>query len=235
MKILLTICARGGSKGVPSKNIRPLLGKPLILHTIEQAKAWGKASQIIVSSDSQQILDVARQAGIEVPFVRPTELATDAAGKVPVITHALKEAERVFNTQYDLIVDLDPTCPVRRAQDIELGFQTSLKSNAAVCFSVTRGRKSPYFNIVERDDNETVKICKKLEKPLLARQQAPKTWDINGSVYVYKRDFLLSNPQSVLDGKVEIFETPPETAFDIDEERDFILVEAMMKYFLTQT
>ena len=119
MNILVTIAGRGGSKGVPDKNIRPLAGKPLIAHSIEQAKKWGRAKHIVVSSDSQKIIEVAKKYGALAPFVRPNELAGDTADKLSVIRHALEESEKKYETKYDLVVDMDITAPLRKKNDLE--------------------------------------------------------------------------------------------------------------------
>ena len=119
MKILLTICARKGSKGVKNKNIRFLLGKPLIAYSIDQALNWGRASHVVVSTDSKEIAEIAKSFGAEVPFIRPANLAQDRSPKLPVLRHALLECERIFQQKYDIIVDLDPTSPLRTSNDIE--------------------------------------------------------------------------------------------------------------------
>src|SRR3989338_9811887 len=115
--ILLTIAARGGSKGVKNKNIRFLAGMPLIAHTILQAKQWGKAAKIICSTDSKEIAEVARSYGALVPFTRPAELAQDTSGKIDCLRHALKTMEQMDQTKYDVLVDLDATAPLRKISD----------------------------------------------------------------------------------------------------------------------
>lgn len=230
--VLVTICARGGSKGVPSKNIRPLLGKPLIVHTIEQALEWGKANRVVVSTDSDAIAAIARSAGAEVPFQRPSEMATDTAGKLPVIVHALESSEAVYQRQFDVVVDLDPTSPVRVRADIERGWNRFLEAGRSVCFSVVKARKNPYFNMVERGKDDHIRLVKEVEGNVTSRQMAPKVWDMNASIYLYARDFLLSHPVSLWQGDPEIFEMPPESAFDIDEERDFVVTEGLLRLCL---
>src|SRR4051812_14736894 len=118
MKRLCTICARGGSKSVPHKNIKPLFGKPLLVHSIEQAKASGMFERVAVSSDSDAILAVAAEAGVDDVIKRPAEMATDAAGKIPAIHHALVAVEARHGTRYDILVDLDATSPLRNLNDI---------------------------------------------------------------------------------------------------------------------
>jgi CMP-N-acetylneuraminic acid synthetase len=230
-KMLVTICARGGSQGLPGKNIKPLLGKPMIAHTIEQAKRWRPDARIVVSTDSREIADVARSAGAEVPFVRPDHLATSAAGKLEVITHAFEQAEKAFGERYDWVVDLDVTSPMRTTADLERGLETFKRSGKPVCFSVVRARKNPYFNMVERGPDGKVGLVKPLGRSVLARQAAPQVWDMNASIYFFSRDFLLSRPQALWEGECEMFEMPKESAFDVDEEVDFVVVEALMRFF----
>ena len=119
MKILVTICARSGSKRVKNKNIRNLAGKPLIKYAIDLAIKWNKGDKIICSTDSQQIADIAKKSGAEVPFIRPKELASDKSGKVDVIRHALMKCEELFNEKYDLIVDLDVSSPIKTKEDLD--------------------------------------------------------------------------------------------------------------------
>lgn len=230
MNILVTVCARGGSKGLPGKNIKPLLGKPLILHTIDLALKWPKGTNVWVSTDSKEIADVAKTSGIEIPILRPKELAEDSTPKMPVLTHALKAAEAHFKKQFDFVVDLDPTSPIRRLEDIEKGWEHFNKTNCEICFSVVRARKNPYFNMVERDAQGNVKLVRPDLGGTARRQAAPQVYDMNASVYIFKRQFLINAPTLLWEGKTEFFEMPVESGFDIDEQRDFIVTEAMMKY-----
>lgn len=227
--ILVSICARKGSKGVRLKNIRPLHGLPLIAHTIRQALAWPRKTKVVVSTDSEEIAEIARQHGADTPFIRPAELATDTVAKMPVLIHVLEESEKHYGMTFDYMLDLDPTSPVRTVGDIERGWETFRRSGRAACFSVVKSRKNPYFNMVERDAGGQVRPVKMLDKAFASRQAAPVVWDMNASIYFYKRDFLLSRPSSIWEGGTECFEMPLESAFDIDDERDFVITELMMK------
>ena len=230
MKILLTIAARGGSKGVKNKNIRDLCGKPLIAWTIEQALRWGKAGKVVVSTDSPAIAEVALRCGAEVPFTRPAELANDTAGKLPVLRHALLECERVYSVNYDWLVDLDATAPLRRISDIENAFKEAVRLDTLTFFSVVPAHKNPYFNMVERDASGMARLCKPPEKPVLSRQTAPAVFDMNASIYVYKAEYLRQG------GALPLF-TPRTGMYimeavsgrDIDTEEDFKFVEYLMK------
>ena len=150
--ILITIAARGGSKGIKDKNIRILMNKPLICHSIEQARAWGKAKRIIVSTDSETIAEVAKNAGVEVPFMRSKELADDTTPKGLVIKDALIRCEELYREQFPIIVDLDATAPLRTTDDLDKCLEIFCDKKPKTLFSVTRAHKNPYFNMVERND-----------------------------------------------------------------------------------
>lgn len=232
--ILVTICLRKGSKGVKGKNIRELLGKPLFAHALDLARDWGRAARIVVSTDSEEIAALARDRGADVPFLRPDELATDTAGKLPVLTHALRESEKAFNQQFDILFDIDATSPLRTIDDLNRGYETFMQTNPDVCFSVVPARRNPYFNMIERKPDGQVAVVKPLEGGLLTRQSAPDVFDMNASLYFYRREFLLSEPRTIWDGRCEYFEMPEYSAFDIDHEFDFFLVETLMKKFITK-
>jgi len=230
MNILLLICARGGSKGVKNKNIRILAGKPLIAYTILQALRFGKAKRIICSTDSPVIAQVAREFGAETPFIRPSELAQDASGKVEVIKHALLECERIYNEKYDLVVDLDATSPIRKMEDIRGCIETSLKTQADVVFSVVPAHRNPYFNMVERASNGKVIFSKNAGK-ILRRQDAPIVYDMNASIYIYTSSFLKKHdkPSLFVADKLEFFVMEPTSALDIDSELDFQVIDCLIK------
>lgn len=229
--ILITICARGGSKGVPGKNLRPLLGRPLLDHTISLAQKLNWNQKIVVSTDSEEIAARAKTLGVEVPWLRPLELATDEAGKIPVLTHAVLESEKLLGESFDVVCDLDVTAPIRTIEDLErgLGRFRSL-GGKTICFSVTHPRKNPYFNIIERQPNGSMGPVKMLATGLVSsRQKAPEVWEMNASIYFYPAGFLRAKPASLWHGPTDFFVMPPESAFDIDEERDFTIVEALLK------
>ncbi|MEF8847731.1 MAG: acylneuraminate cytidylyltransferase family protein [Candidatus Thermoplasmatota archaeon] len=228
MKILSTICARGGSKGVENKNIRELQGKPLIAYTIEYLKNWDKADTMICSTDSKEIAGYAKKYGAEVPFLRPKNLATDKTAKFPVLQHAVKVCEKHYNEKYDILVDLDPTAPIRKQEDIEKAFVKFKNSNADVLYSVVEARKNPYFNMVEVDDQGYAHLSKKLEDTVVRRQDAPKVYDMNASIYIFDRDFILKN-DGLHDGKEIIYVMDDISSFDIDREIDFEFIEFLLE------
>ncbi len=225
-QILLTVCARGGSKGVKNKNIRPLCGLPLIAHTLKQAKQWGRAAKIICSTDSKEIAAIVQQYGAEVPFMRPDDLATDTTGKLAVLQHALRTTEEKEGKQYSILVDLDVTAPIRQVSDIEGAYQLFLKHKADSVVSATKSRRNPYFNMLELQEDGFVKLVKIPEKPFLRRQDTPTVYDMNASIYVYGREFILnSQTKTALSGKTLVWEMGEWSAFDIDSEVDFQLIE----------
>lgn len=224
VKILATICARGASKGLPGKNIRPLLGKPLIAYTIEQALSSGLFEHVVVSTDSNEIAVIAKQHGAEVPFLRPKELATDVSSKLPAIRHVLVESEKLFNKKFDVIVDLDATSPLRVIDDIKNCINLLFENDTPNVITAMLARRSPYFNLIEIDSNGHVNLSKKASKPITCRQNSPKCYDMNASIYVWKRDVLLENDSIFLENTA-LYVMPMERSIDIDYEVEFNFVE----------
>ncbi|CAH1192877.1 CMP-N,N'-diacetyllegionaminic acid synthase [Paenibacillus plantiphilus] len=224
MPRLCSICARGGSKGVRNKNIREILGKPLIAYSIDQAKRSGLFDYIAVSSDSEEILSAARQWGADILINRPEILATDNAAKLPVIQHCLMEAERLMGVEFDVVVDLDATAPLRTVNDIIASVKLLEESNISNVITGMPARRSPYFNLVEQDELGRVHLSKTLEVPVLRRQDAPKCFDMNASIYVWKRNVLLERTTLFLHD-TGIYVMPEERSIDIDSELDFRIVE----------
>jgi CMP-N,N'-diacetyllegionaminic acid synthase len=223
MTTICTICARGGSVGVPRKNIRMLFGLPLIAHTIKQAQACGLIDAVYVSTDDDQIADVAREYGAIVPYKRPAELATSTAGKLPVIAHLVDHlvASGVDVTR---IVDLDPTSPLRTVQDIETAVGM-LDGQTDVVITAYPSDKNPYFNMVERQADGNVRLVKPLPDGVASRQAAPKVFSMNASIYVWHTSTLQSG---LWNGRTRLYEMPRERSIDIDSEIDFKLVEMLM-------
>lgn len=224
---LCTICARGGSKGVPGKNIRPLAGLPLIAHSIRQAKASGLFSHIAVSSDSPEILDISKQHGADILIRRPDEMATDTAGKMPAIHHAFLAATQETGAEYTTHVDLSVTSPLRLPADILGAVALQEETGCSNVITGSSSHCSPYFSLVEGKAGGVVSLSKKLDTPILRRQDSPACFDMNGSIYVWRPDALLENP-SVFYPDTHLFEMPRERSLDIDEPLDFDLVEFML-------
>lgn len=233
LALLITICARGGSKGVKGKNIRKLLGKPLIYYTIKQAKEWGRAKHIIVSTDSKDIAKIGKIYGAEVPFVRPAKLATDTAGKVPVIKHALISCEQIYKEKFDAVLDLDVTSPLRKISDLENMYKLFLRKKPKTIFSVVPAHRNPYFNMVEETKDGKATLSKKGK--FLRRQDAPNVYDMNASIYIYSREYLLDKKStSAISDNSIIYIMEDISRTDIDSELDFKFIEFLVKDGITK-
>tara|TARA_A100001011_G_scaffold392628_1_gene480606 strand:+ start:1113 stop:1811 length:699 start_codon:yes stop_codon:yes gene_type:complete len=228
MKILCVIGARGGSKGVKGKNIRTLLGKPLIAWTIEQAQNCSLIDHIVVSTDSQEIAQIARTYKAEVPFIRPKELASDKAGKWEVWQHALASCEKYYAESFDIYLDLDCTSPIRDVEDIYKAIEQFRNSSVDAVFSICESRKNPYFNMVEYDKDQILKVVIPNENPIVCRQNAPKVFDHVASIYVLDPNYLRS-AKGLLEGNVKGFDIGVNKGIDLDNEFDFELIEYLMK------
>ncbi|MCG3679271.1 acylneuraminate cytidylyltransferase family protein [Aliarcobacter butzleri] len=226
--VLCTICARGGSKGVKNKNIKELNGKPLIAYTIEQAKVSGLFEHIVISTDSDDIANIAKQYGAEVFFKRSSEIASDTAGKLDVIKDAFKRSEEHYNKTFDYLIDLDATAPLRIVEDIINSFKQFKQNDNDNLITAMPSRRSPYFNLVEQDKDGKVYLSKKLDNSIVRRQDAPKSYDMNASIYIWKRDIIL-NENSIFLEKTGLYVMPEERSIDIDNELDFKFVEFLMK------
>lgn len=228
MKRLCSICARGGSKGVQNKNLRIVDGKPLIAHSIEQAKKTKIFSHIAVSSDSDDILETAKKFGADILIKRSDELATDTAAKLPVIQHCFTESEKAAGVKFDTVVDLDCTSPLRSVQDITESVKLFESSKAENLITGAKARRSPYFNLVELTEGNYVKLAGKPTKPILRRQDAPLCFDMNASIYIWSGPSLLSC-KAVINDQTIIFEMPEERSLDIDSSLDFEIVSFLME------
>ncbi len=226
--VLCTICARGGSKGVKNKNIKTINGKPLIAYTIEQAIASKLFEHVVISTDSDNIANIAKEYGAEVFFTRSEEMASDTAGKLDVIKDAFIRSEKYYKQQYDYLIDLDATAPLRNIQDIQDSFKQFLLNNNDNLITAMPGRRSPYFNLVEVDTYGKVNLSKKLDSNILRRQDAPKSYDMNASIYIWKRDVIL-NENSIFLENTGLYVMPEERSIDIDTELDYKFVEFLMK------
>ena len=224
---LCTICARGGSKGVKGKNLRPLFGRPLIAHSIEQAKASGIFDLLAVSSDSDDILEVARRYGCDYLIKRPDELATDQAPKLPVIRHCVAEVERLSRLVPETLVDLDATSPLRTAEDIKAVVKLLEESGCGTVITAMPARRSPYFNLVELDTCGIVTLSKPLASPIGRRQDAPKCFDMNASIYAWQRRVLFDST-TLFNPDTRLYVMPEERSIDIDSELDFKFVEFLL-------
>jgi CMP-N,N'-diacetyllegionaminic acid synthase len=227
-KILCTICARGGSKGVKNKNIKEINGKALIAYTIEQAKESGLFEHIVISTDSDEIANISEAYGAEVFFRRSAEMASDTAGKLDVIKDAFIKSEEYYNTKFDYLIDLDATAPLRSIEDIRNSFKQFKEENNDNLITAMPSRRSPYFNLIEQDNKGKVYLSKKLDSSIVRRQDAPKSYDMNASIYIWKRDTIL-NENSIFLKNTGLYVMPEERSIDIDTELDYKFVEFIMK------
>ena len=227
MKILCTICARGGSKGVKNKNIKILNGKSLIYYTIEQAKKTNLFNQIVVSTDSIKIQKIAKKYKANCWFLRKKTLSTDSAAKIPVIQDALLRSEKYFKIKYDYIIDLDPTSPLRSVNDIVLSFQKFISKKADLLITGCEAKKNPYFNMFEIKNNQ-IKLVKKNNNNFVSRQLSPKVYEMNASIYIWNRKSLLKSKKLFMKNMISYI-MPYERSIDIDSELDFKLVELLLK------
>ena len=225
---ICTICARGGSKGVKKKNLRNLNGKPLLGYSIEQARLSGQFVGIGVSSDSDEILELAKELGADWQIVRPPDLAEDTSPKLPAIQHCAGEIERILGEEYNTIVDLDASAPLRSVDDVVAVVRLLESSAAANVITGVKARRSPYFNLVELNKNGTVELSKPLTKQVIRRQESPLCFDMNASIYAWTRSGLI-NSNSIFQESTLLYEMNEETAFDIDSEEDFELVQWIMR------
>jgi CMP-N,N'-diacetyllegionaminic acid synthase len=223
MTTIASICARGGSKGVPGKNIRLFAGKPLIVHSIEQALACPGIDRVVVSTDAEDIAEVARSAGAWVPFLRPTHLATDSAPKIPVIQHLADEVRKT-GVEISRLVDLDATSPLRLLSDIERCLEL-YDGDTDLVITTFESEKNPYFNMVEAKEDGRIDLVKRPDQPVTGRQAAPKVYSMNASIYVWRPDAL---SKGLWGGRVKMYVMPRERSIDIDSELDFQLAERLM-------
>ncbi len=221
LSVLALITARGGSKGLPGKNLRLLGGRPLVAWSVEQARASALIDRVVISSDDPEIIARAVAAGAEAPFVRPAELADDRASSAEVVSHALAALER----RYDLLVLLQPTSPLRSVADIDACIRRVADSGAPSCISLTEPAKSPWW-MYHMD--AAGRLAPLLEGGAAARRQdLPPVYAPNGAVYVVRVPWFLDHRAFVGDGSLGHV-MPPERSIDIDTALDFRLAEAIV-------
>jgi CMP-N,N'-diacetyllegionaminic acid synthase len=226
MSILYVIPARGGSKGLPGKNIRPLCGKPLIAHSIELARNLAEQGTVLVSTDDEAIAAVAREYGAELPFMRPAELATDAASTSDVLLHALQYYQ-TKSIHFDLIVLLQPTSPMRHAEDVEGAIRELRDRGVPSVVSVCENEHHHFWSNTLPEDR-SLRDFIPAEVKGLNRQQMPKSYRLNGAVYVSTVDAFKKN-RGFYHDETYAYIMPSERSVDIDHEIDFNLAECLMQ------
>ncbi len=227
--ILGTICCRGGSKGVPGKNVRLLNGVPLIGHTILQSKSCELIDELLISTDSLEIGKVAEEYGASFPFIRPEDLASDTASKWPVFIHALEFFEKKSGFIVDYLVDMDVTVPLKSGLDIENAIKLAQsRPDVDVVITGYEPERNPYFNMMEIGDSGYAQIVKRSEKPIVRRQDAPIVYSLSPAAYVIKRSALYEF-EHWSKANCLISPMPRERAIDIDTEFDFQLIEFILQ------
>jgi N,N'-diacetyl-8-epilegionaminate cytidylyltransferase len=226
MSCFAFIFARGGSKGLPGKNIKPLLGKPLLHYAIEKAYQTPEITRIFVSTDCDEIASCALAANAEL-ILRPPELATDNAPEWAAWQHAIRHVQQQFGS-FDTFVSLPVTSPLRSVEDISGAISQLKQSKADLCLTVTPANRNPYFNMVTRDEAGQVQLVSRLPSGIHRRQDAPSVFDITTVVYAASAQFILQH-NALFDGVVTCIEVPKQRAVDIDDIYDFMLAESILK------
>lgn len=226
MRNFAFIFARGGSKGLPGKNIKPLAGKPLLQYSIDTALASDLIEQVFVSTDDQAIAQVAIEGGAII-IERPAELATDQSPEWLSWRHAVEWATEHYGS-FDGFVSLPATSPLRSQEDVEAAILKRQAETADICIAVTPASRSPYFNMVKYNEAGFVELVNQPEGEVSRRQDAPKVFDITTVVYATTPEFVL-NSYGLFSGKVASIEVPKARAVDIDDIYDFRLAEAIIK------
>ena len=225
--ILGLICARGGSKGVPKKNIKQLGGRPLICWSIEVARQCSYIDRMVVSTDDPDIAAIAKDHGAEIPFIRPARLAGDNSPEWLVWQHAIRKLAEKENFTSNYLTVLPPTSPFRSTEDISKSIELIDKENIDIVISITHSSRNPYFNMVELDADGFAYLSKKPERNIFRRQDAPRVFDMTTVLYTAKIDFVL-NANGVFDGSVKTLEIPEARSLDIDTEMDFKFAEFLI-------
>ena len=225
MKILVIIPARGGSKGIPHKNIKPLNGKPLIHYTIDVARQIVTDEDICVSTDDQEIIKCVENYGLKVPFVRPAELATDTAGTYEVLLHALDFYEKQGKI-FDIVILLQNTSPFRTAEQVNEAIQL-YKEGIDMVVSVKECPANPYYCVFEENKDGYLHVCKGDGK-ITRRQDAPKVYEYNGAIYIINSKSLKQMPLYAFPHKVK-YVMDAKSSIDLDTMFDWSMAEMTIK------
>lgn len=228
MKIYGFVFARGGSKGVPHKNIRLLCGKPLISYAITAGLKSGCIDKMIVSTDSDEIAKTAQEYGAEVPFLRPKELAADNSPEWLAWQHAIHQLQE-RGDDFDIFISLPSTVPLRKIEDIRKGISMFKKEECDILISCTEADHSPFFNMIKLDDSGYARIVNSdNNKTYFRRQDAPTVYNMTAAFYITTPQFILNNTR-IWDGRVKALKVDRISGIDIDEQADFDLAEYFMK------
>ena len=225
--MLAIIPARGGSKGLPGKNVRILGAQPLIWHSIQAAMASDLITRVVVSTDDVEIATVAKECGAEVPFMRPQELALDDSSEWLVWRHAINYLEDHQSEKVDGLVVLPVTAPLRFVDDVNSCIDEFEKGEVDSVITVSEANRSPYFNMVVNDKKGYSSLVISLDKKITRRQDSPKVFDMTTVAYIVNTDFIKTF-NGIFDGKVRSVCIPTERAIDIDTVLDFRIAECLL-------
>ena len=225
--MLAIIPARGGSKGLPRKNVKILYDKPLVAYTIEAAKCSNSIDRIVLSTDDPEIAQIGIQHGAEVPFMRPQELAQDTSFVIDTYLYTIERLQREFNLCVGEFVALNPTTPLRKSQDIDQAVELFVKRGADSVISCTQLHHPAEWIFTMREDGLTQKDVKVEFKKMMNRQESHPSFVPNGAVYVYRYSFLKER-YSYFSDKTYAYVMPAERSVDIDSELDFKFAEFLM-------
>ena len=225
--ILFTIAARKGSKGLPDKNLLEISDMSLIERSINLARLSGLSKYLVISTDSDEIKKIAKKNGVEVWFKRPKRLSEDNVSKVDVIKHALEKADIFYKKKFDVVIDLDVTAPLTKAEDVIGAYKLLIREKYDFVTTGCESRKNPYFNMVEFKDGK-LNLVTSINKKIVSRQKAPKVYDLNAGVYVYTRKFLVDNLEMFSENQ-GLYIMPQNRSWDIDTKEDFEIVKSKIQ------
>ena len=228
MRILAVIPARGGSKSVPRKNIAEIAGKPLIAYTVNEALKVGAITDLVVSTDDDEIGAVARSLGAQVPFMRPAELATDYAQSGPVLKHCLLHMENLYSAVYDLVLMLQPTTPLRRALHIEKAIEMMRHDDCESVVSVVSVKGNHPFRMKRLIGDRLINYIEQGFEDMRPRQLLPSVYIRNGAIYLSRRDLVVKHDR-IVGGNCLGFEMSPEESINIDDILDLKLAEFLLQ------
>jgi hypothetical protein len=229
MRILCTICFRKGSKGLQNKNIKYIFGKPLFKHTVDQAIKSKIFDNIIISSDYKNLHKYIKFSKNLIFLKRDKKLSNDRVGKLDVIKNAARHAEKIQKKKFDIFFDMDVTSPVRTIDDIKNALSYFIRGKYDNLITATLSKKNPYFNMVEIIKKK-VGLSKKKKQNLLRRQDAPKVYSMNASMYIWKRNFFFKN-KNIIGKKTGLYPMTSISSYDIDNELDFEINKLIIKKY----
>ncbi|MDP2859014.1 MAG: acylneuraminate cytidylyltransferase family protein [Bacillota bacterium] len=229
MNVVALICARGGSKGIPGKNIRLLAGRPLLEWAVVQARSVPRVRRVVVSTDSREIAEMAVSFGADVPFLRPAELAEDNSPEWAVWQHALRALRDEEGAFPDALLVVPTTAPLRAVSDLERCLDEFGRGDADVVLTITHAHSNPYFNMVKVDEDGLLGRIFPLSEPVARRQDAPAVFDVTPVGYVARPEYVMSS-SGIFEGRVRGVQVSAERALDIDTTLDLRVAELLMSH-----